>query len=605
MKLTWFEILIIMDFVSFIIVFFFYWGSNCDIIFLGDFMRKSYLTKIYVKDAMINKFMVVPPDMTIEELNDIIILKKWEEVIVVDENSVIGIVTKNDLARNLASGIGKDVKVKYIMSPNVITIEPNKDLIEARSEMRRFGIGRAPVLNNNGDIIGLLTVKSTCDGFSGKLNDVVDFLQNILENIDDAIIITDLDGQVEYWNSKAEKLFVLDLSYIDKEIKINDILLENNIKDIKQGQIFNINDKDYIVKKTSIKNGNKYKNMYLFKDVTEAVRLSLELQKTNIQYEYLKKKVDKDDYKCFGKFKSKNDKMQSMINIAKRVALTDATILIQGETGTGKELLADGIYEYSQRSNKPFIKVNCGAIPENLFESELFGYEPGAFTGASKYGKIGMFQMADGGTIFLDEVEELPFLMQPKILRVLQDHTFYRVGGTKPVKVDIRIITATNKDLKEMVRNKKFREDLYYRLNVIQLNLLPLRKRREDILLLANQFIKEFCEKYNKKIMKIDNEVLKFMIDYDWPGNVRELKNIIERMVILSEDGIIRRDIIINDKHMSKDNDEYNELDKLEKEKIIETLKIYKDNKSKVAKHLRIPRSTLYYKLKKYGILIK
>lgn len=229
--------------------------------------------------------------------------------------------------------------------------------------------------------------------------------------------------------------------------------------------------------------------------------------------------------------------------IAKRVAGTDTTVLLTGETGTGKEVMAQYIHENSRRKEKAFVRVNCGAIAASLFESELFGYEKGAFTGASREGKKGLFEAADKGTIFLDEIGELPLEMQSKLLRVLQENEITRVGGTRPVKVDVRVIAATNRDLEQMVKEKTFREDLYYRINVLPIRIPPLRERKEDITELAKVFIGKL-NRENGTDRHLDYDSIHALSEYDWPGNIRELKNIVERSYILSAgDEIQIRDV--------------------------------------------------------------
>ena len=226
-----------------------------------------------------------------------------------------------------------------------------------------------------------------------------------------------------------------------------------------------------------------------------------------------------------------------------RVAPLDTTVILFGETGVGKEVFAKYIYQHSARKNKPFIKVNCGAIPANLVESELFGYEKGAFTGADKNGKMGLFELANTGTIFLVEVGELPLDMQVKLLRVLQEQEFERIGGRKPVKVDVRVLAATNRDLEEMVKQKTFRQDLYYRLMIFPVHIPPLRERPDDILPLAQLFLQTLNRKYDFK-KYLSPLSAKMMQDYSWPGNIRELRNIIERAVIISNEDEIGPDAL-------------------------------------------------------------
>ncbi len=230
-------------------------------------------------------------------------------------------------------------------------------------------------------------------------------------------------------------------------------------------------------------------------------------------------------------------KILEVIELVRRVAPTSATVLLRGESGVGKELFARAIHFLSPRANKPFVAVNCGAIPETLLEAELFGYEKGAFTGAYS-SKKGKFEMANGGTIFLDEIGELPLHLQVKLLRVLQEKEIERLGGTKPIKVDVRIIAATNRDLERMVREGKFREDLYYRLSVIPIFIPPLRERKEDIPPLVQHFLERFSKEYKKEV-RISQEVMEAFLRYEWRGNVRELQNVIERMVILDTDGVL------------------------------------------------------------------
>jgi transcriptional regulator with GAF, ATPase, and Fis domain len=231
---------------------------------------------------------------------------------------------------------------------------------------------------------------------------------------------------------------------------------------------------------------------------------------------------------------SKNRKYRKVLRQVEQVADTYATVLIEGETGTGKELLANAIHQLSDRRTSPFVKINCAAIPEHLAGSELFGHEKGAFTGAFQR-KIGRFELADGGTLLLDEIGELPIHLQSKLLRVLQEGEFERLGGNKTIKVDVRLIAATNRNLKKMIDEGKFREDLYFRLSVFPIYNLPLRERKDDIPLLAKFFIEKFNQKMGRKVKEISGEDLKVLMDYNFPGNIRELENIIERAIILSK----------------------------------------------------------------------
>ena len=300
-----------------------------------------------------------------------------------------------------------------------------------------------------------------------------------------------------------------------------------------------------------------------------------------------------------------SDEMRELMILAKTVAQTDVAILITGETGTGKELLSDIIVKAGRRANKPFVKINCAAIPNELIESELFGYEEGAFTGAIKGGKIGAFEQANGGTLMLDEIGELPYQVQAKLLRALQEREIIRVGGNNPIKLDIRIIAATNRNLQEEIQKGRFREDLYYRLNIIQLRIPPLRERREDIPYLSGVFLEDYCKKYNKHT-ELASGVLRVLRQYDWPGNVRELKNLIERLVILGGDSISVSDV----QRMLEDYESghwetltlKDAVARFEQNMILDALKECGGNKSDAADMLGVERTTLVRKCQRYGI---
>jgi len=288
------------------------------------------------------------------------------------------------------------------------------------------------------------------------------------------------------------------------------------------------------------------------------------------------------------------------------------SVLIQGESGTGKELAANAIHYNSHRSDKPLMKINCSAIPDSLLESELFGYEKGAFTDA-KNTKKGLFELADGGTVFLDEIGDMNPFLQSKILRVLESQTFMRVGGEREIKVEIRIIAATNKDLETMVKEGFFRKDLYYRLKVMVVEMPPLRDRLEDILLLSNLFIEENNREYNKNIKGFSEEAKKLMVQYSWPGNVRELRNVIERAMILTDQEVItpkhlpfelkQTEKIPGDtEHEMSEITSDMSLENMEKVHLSKVLKRLEWNKSKASKTLGISRATLRAKIKKYNL---
>ncbi|MGD0919266.1 MAG: sigma 54-interacting transcriptional regulator [Thermodesulfobacteriota bacterium] len=305
---------------------------------------------------------------------------------------------------------------------------------------------------------------------------------------------------------------------------------------------------------------------------------------------------------------SKNHLIHDIFNILPNIAESDSTVLIQGASGTGKELFAKAIHNLSRRKAKPFIKVNCGALPDTLLESELFGYIKGAFTDAKK-DKPGRFALANGGTIFLDEVGDMSPSLQVKLLRVLQEREYEPLGSTSPRKTDVRIIAATNRDLSKLVNEGKFRDDLFYRLNVVKIELPPLSKRREDIPLLIDAFVQKFNAKMGKQIMGVSDQALRLLLKYDYPGNVRELENIIEHAFVLCGGNRIDMDCLPRELTMRQEETnsfvplkEEHPLGRAEAEVVKRTLEKHKGNRIKAAQELGISRATLWRKVKRYGL---
>ncbi len=304
-----------------------------------------------------------------------------------------------------------------------------------------------------------------------------------------------------------------------------------------------------------------------------------------------------------------SESIKKVFSLVEQVADKDSTVLIQGESGTGKELIARAVHRKSRRVDEPFIRVNCGVLNDNLLESELFGHEKGSFTGAIKR-KKGRFELADRGTLFLDEIGDLSPAMQIKLLRVLQEGEFERVGGEETIKTDVRIISATNRDLQKLIAEEKFREDLFYRLSVIPVALPPLRERKEDIPLLVNFFLEKMAEKNKQALKEINNDGLELLSDYTWPGNIRELENLIERLTVISHGNQIDPDLIAA--HLSNNPKPAGITGNLpledavysfEKNLIVQAMKKSGGVKNRAAKALGISTSVLYYKLEKFGLL--
>lgn len=345
--------------------------------------------------------------------------------------------------------------------------------------------------------------------------------------------------------------------------------------------------------------------VFVLRDITEMKKLQQRLNESLKESELYKEELRRMQKGVSNEeiiYKSK--KMERIVGLADKIAFFDSTVLILGESGVGKELLAQKIYKMSCRSEAPFVAVNCGAIPNSLIESELFGYEEGAFTGAKKKGKLGLFELAQSGTLFLDEVGELPLNVQTALLRVLQSKKIIRVGGTTSISVDFRLIAATNKDLYEMVQQKSFRSDLYYRLNVVPIKIPSLRERKEDIPILVSHFLTKYNKKY-KEQKCFSGEIMDRFITHNWPGNIRELENMVERLVVTSSDAVISQWIQSQDTEGDKQYHLFSSLkqcqQEVEKEMILQAYKSLKST-YKVAKALGVNQSTIVRKMQRNEI---
>ncbi|MDH7578241.1 MAG: sigma 54-interacting transcriptional regulator [Bacillota bacterium] len=512
------------------------------------------------------------------------------------------------------------------MQQPLITVQSDDSVYFVREVMRKHQIGRVPVVNKAGKVVGLVTAVAICNGFSDKLEEVGSHLQAIIDSIGVATLVFNRFCRLVYWNQMAK------LIYKDKiklHVRCEELFESKVLKEILETgktikNIYEVNQDRHLVKNASpiIKQGKAIGVVCTIEDVTKVVNLMHKAEVINEKEELIERPGSgKGSLRtcpkppCFEAFESRNPNANKLVKLAKKVAKVDVTVLIRGETGTGKELMARSLHLASSRKNNPFVIVDCSAVPEKLFETELFGYEAGAFTGASKKGKKGKLELADKGTLFLDEIGELPLEMQCKLLRVIQEKEFYRVGGLKPIKVDVRFLAATNRDLEEMVKEGTFREDLFYRLNVITLELPSLRERSEDLADLIFEFFNHFSDIYKIPISIIEKGVISSLANYDWPGNYRELRNVTERLVLLSENGCIKMehvpDVIKNltrgEKSERKNKSVYcleEYIEQKEREEIIKALERHANNKAQAARALKIPRSTLYYKMKALNINI-
>ncbi len=430
-------------------------------------------------------------------------------------------------------------------------------------------------------------------------------LLNVTFNsISDGMIVIDSDSNIKRINGRA--LDVLNLTLDDvMNLDIKSLITNIDFKALLKGdkkEIYNI-ESDFKIKNDKIKcivnavpmnvNNKNIGMVITFKETKHIHKLVSKLAGFKASY-------------TFDDIITENKNMKNMILLAKKSAKSDCNVLIEGESGTGKELLAQSIHNYSDRRNKPFVAVNCASIPRELVESELFGYEKGAFTGAAKEGHAGKFELADGGTIFLDEIGELPLDMQSKLLRVLDNGKIIRVGGTFEKQLDVRVIGATNRILKKEVNRKNFRNDLYYRLSVMNIKTIPLRQRKEDIGLLVNYFTKNLSIKKGTEVKKINKDYVEKLKDNYWEGNVRELRNVVERDFYLSEKNILVSYEVENTcKKEEKTFENVVAIKTLEKEAIEKAIIQSNGNMVQAANLLQIGRSTLYRKVKKYNIAYK
>lgn len=451
------------------------------------------------------------------------------------------------------------------------------------------------------------------------------FLVYILQQVKESLLIIDTNSTILFVNDSYLEMFHISRDRITgKQLKQFEPLARiHEVIETGQsitGDISHIysSGKDVYADITPLFSGKKLVGaMALMRDVTELIQQTKEIEYLKTLTHNLKDELNsKSDLPpAFQQIIGQDRTFINMLRTAARAAKSNASICIIGESGTGKEVLAEAIHNSSKRFEGPLVKINCAAIPESLLESELFGYESGAFTGARSGGKPGKFELANHGTIFLDEIGELPLSMQAKLLRVLQEHQVERVGGERSIDLDFRLITATNRNLEEMVGQGLFREDLYYRINVIGLNIPPLRDRSSDIEIFARFFLDDLSKKYHRDY-RFTKQAIFTLVNYSWPGNVREMKNYVERAAILSYDDVIDVEQLPPKlTHLPSDTSPavtsektyqlHEILENTEREAIINTLKICDGNKTQAIELLGISRRCFYQKLNKYHLLDK
>ncbi len=472
--------------------------------------------------------------------------------IVDDENNVVGILTVFRLLEALEAGETFETRVDEVMDCNLQIIDEDTCF----SEICHKPIDRLVIFNQKRKLTGVLTridlinkVHRALENTEDKLAEAFETnrkLGSIIEATYDGIIVVDHQGVVQMVNSSYFRLqdsshdpsgrFLkeIPLECCQQVLAVYQEVMQKGKVVFARFQGKNLIELTITGSPILDEQNHPVRVVIGLRDFTELNQLKLQSARYSEELKSLRFKDQKE-------LIFQDIAMERVVQKALRVAEVDSTVLITGESGVGKEVIARTIHRNNPRAEGPFIEINCGAIPEHLLESELFGYEKGAFTGANKEGKPGMMELANGGTLLLDEVGDLPLNLQVKLLRALQEQEIYRIGGRAPVKLDVRILAATNKNLEQMIAEKKFREDLFYRLNVVPIHIPPLRERKGDIFPLAMHFLERFNTKYNYHRL-FSSEVFKLFEKYPWPGNIRELANLVERLVIMSEQDTIHSD---------------------------------------------------------------
>ncbi len=426
-------------------------------------------------------------------------------------------------------------------------------------------------------------------------------LNAILENLDEGVVITDSEFNIKIFNPAAEHVFkLLKKNVLGKKITKIISNLEGKLpKSEVSGHLMNIENKYYSADLTElILDGENKGYLYRFEDTANIQELEEKIRKSLSRNMLIAKTK-------FNHIIGDSSAISDTFRIARKYATVDTTVLIYGESGTGKEMFAQSIHNASERKSGPFIAINCATLPSDLLESKLFGYDEGAFTGASKGGKRGVFELAHNGTLFLDEIGEMDLMTQARMLRVLQEKEVMRVGGEKNIPVNVRIIAASNKNLNDEVLKNRFRVDLFYRLNVLKIDIPALRYRENDVVILSDFFLKKYCDMFSKPIIKLSENVINRFKKYAWPGNIRQLENVIQKIVLLSEGNELSKifvDDIFNELIINNNTDQENNLLKgslieINKRIIEKILEEEGQNKSKTAERLKITRTTLSNKL--------
>ena len=580
---------------------------------------KDYIFNVLASEVYSKEYLLFDENEEVGKIVTAMLKKNMHDAFFKDDKGILtGILTLKDLASIYEEENNKYFPARAFMKMKLISADEDLTMHECRDLMIKEGIGRLPIIKN-GSLKGVIRKEEVRNFYYMKTERMMNQMMYLVDYSYEAICVIDTEGIVFVWNRSCENLY---------DIKRKDIVGKNiseyfpnamglkvlgTKKPVKNALHRPRKDSYVIINAFPIYIEGEFTGVVTTdRDVTEINNLANDLDKANEAIAMLESQIKEISGDNFKNIIGNSIKINDCIKVAKQIAKTETSILVTGESGTGKELFARAIHDYSGRKGM-FVPVNCSSIPSELFESEMFGYVEGAFTGARKKGKAGLFELANGGTIFLDEIGEMPLQMQSKLLRVLQERRLRRIGDEISIPIDIRVISATNKNLADMVDEKTFRDDLYYRLQVVNIELPPLRERQNDIILLARHFLNEMAEKNNRRIPELDRDVLEALRTYPWKGNIRELKNVIEYIVVVcGEDGLATLDTLPANMTTEKtkigldveyiDTDLNKAVQNLEINRISTVLKECGGNRKKAAQMLNIPRTTLYYKMDQYKI---
>ncbi|MCS0654880.1 sigma 54-interacting transcriptional regulator [Cytobacillus firmus] len=579
-----------------------------------------------VKNWMTPSPFCIQPGQTLAEASKMMADLHLESLPVTDEsNRLVGMITSRKLLNYFAQGNPGDALIGCIPKSNQAAVRPDDSILDIMS----LPYDQLPVTGEDGELLGILTARDILDGLSKYLyklrqqHNSAGALGAILESAYEGIAVVDENGILQEFNEAYSRFTgITREDAIGRHVTevIDNTHLHETVKTgiAERGVLQNIQGHDMVVHRIPLWKEGRIAGaigMLIFEGVTEVYKIYEKLQENqDAKPDLFTKKKENDSRVTLDQIIGTSEGITEVKRLARKAARTVATVLITGESGTGKEMFAKSIHHLSPFSTGPFISVNCGAIPEPLFESELFGYEEGAFTGAKKGGKPGKFELADNGTIFLDEIGEMPLVMQTKLLRVLQEKEAERVGGVKKYQINVRVIAATNRNLMQMVETGEFREDLYYRLNIIQLHIPPLRERKKDIPVLLVHYLKEICERYQAPGKLFTSEAVNAFVQHPWRGNIREMVNTVEQLVTLVDGKVIDYHHLPEmlkkpEPTLQKVNRAAGSIEEAkllgsqrESEIILDALRRAGGNKSRAADLLGIHRTTLYQKLKKHRI---